>query len=801
MKKRGKKVVSLLLAATLTCSTVAGTMTAFAAGNPDVTYEATYTATAPKGMYTDILANANTALAEEAYTTGTMGSLWGLPFSLGTFLSGTDLTDPALYAAADAELFGDLAGFMAEKNYADVTATVITEYLAAHPELISDAEGFTACVNNFIDWLFTVQNNNIQTVLALVVGLAQIGPYIDGVVDALGLPRNENAYTSVNNDHTFNNYVNLLLSGLIPNTTTGLMNVLRTVAVPENQVALYENLYAIPTKILDLLNNPFLGLILGNLIPEETLNAIKDPLEQIQNLPTTKIIVDGEAKTVYDITALIDSLINDVIVPMIGEQLGADAVATIEKVLVDLGLGDLKLVSFDGSMAVLKLDAINMTNLANAADPEDALNVILHYLYTNLNKGANKVVMLALNAVSGLLPAEAGAIISAVATKPEAEAVAAIADALDKLANATPVTSISIDQGEAVTVLAGKRLGLYSGSVQLSATIRPDNASNKDLTWTSSHESVKVDANGLVSYKGTLDNPLTADITVTANGNTALSDTITVTFERAHATGVTLDKVYAEMYEGAAMKLTATVLPENAENKNVTWSTDNEAVAAVAADGTVTAVAPGTAKITVATVDGGLTAICVVEVRADKAALNTLLDKVAGMNLAAEDYDAEKWAAYEAALDAAETVAAEEFAAQAAVDEAVANLNAALKALPAAPELTEAKIISTSDTLEGNVIYHKVPWYRTWMSQTVELALEYTEGAQIASVEWKAANWSANDPEAKIENADNDSATIRPTFGVGTRSFWVQAVVTDVSGNTITTDPVKVRFYNWDWQK
>lgn len=800
MKKRGKKVVSLLLAATLTCSTVAGTMTAFAAGNPDVTYEATYTATAPKGMYTDILANANTALAEAAYTTGTMGSVWSVVFSLSSLVNvnGTDLSDPETYAAADPGLFGDLAVFMDENNYARVEADVLTEYLAAHPELISSADEFADHVDLFATFLVTAGNNNLQIMLNLVFGLGilfglnGVDVQIDNIIRAIGVDPGAGIKNACSTN-TLQDYLKPVLNALLPDTIVGLMNVLKSIAVPTNQVLLYENLNGLVSQLVPALDK--LGSIFGD------VSAIKGPLEQIQNLPTTKIIVDGEAKTVYDINALLDYVVNDVIVPMIGEQLGADAVATIEKVLVDLGLGDLKLVSFDGSMAVLKLDAINMANLANAADPEDALNVILHYLYTNLNKGANKVVMLALNAVSGLLPAEAGAIISAVATKPEAEAVAAIADALDKLANATPVTSISIDQGEAVTVLAGKRLGLYSGSVQLSATIRPDNASNKDLTWTSSHESVKVDANGLVSYKGTLDNPLTADITVTANGNTALSDTITVTFERAHATGVTLDKIYAEMYEGAAMKLTATVLPENAENKNVTWSTDNEAVAAVAADGTVTAVAPGTAKITVATVDGGLTAICVVEVRADKAALNTLLDKVAGMNLAAEDYDAEKWAAYEAALDAAETVAAEEFAAQAAVDEAVANLNAALKALPAAPELTEAKIISTSDTLEGNVIYHKVPWYRTWMSQTVELALEYTEGAQIASVEWKAANWSANDPEAKIENADNDSATIRPTFGVGARSFWVQAVVTDVSGNTITTDPVKVRFYNWDWQK
>lgn len=798
MKKRGKKVVSLLLAATLTCSTVAGTMTAFAAENPDVTYEATYTATAPKGMYTDILADANTVLADAAFTTSTMGTLWNVSYSLSSLLSNTALDVPETFAEADPDLFGGLAAFMEENNYANVTADVITEYMAAHPELITSAEEFADHVDIFVTWLLTVQNCNIQTTLNLVFalgglfGLGNLGTQIDNIVRAIGFDPGKGIKSMIAGN-ALQDYLMPILDGLFPDTVTGLMNVLRSVAVPENQVLLYENLNGIATTLPGALDR--LSGILGD------VSVIKAPLEQIANLPTTKIIVDGEAKTVYDINALLDMLVNDVIVPQLTASLGEDVIATIESVLTDLGLGDLKLVSFDGSKAVLKFDAVNMANLANAADAEDALNVILHYLYANLNKGTNKVVMLAINAVSGLLPAEAATIINAVATKSEAEAVAAIAGVLDKLANSTPVTSISIDQGEAVTVLAGKRLGMYSASVQLSATIRPDNASNKDLTWTSNHESVKVDANGLVSYTGTLDNPLTAEITVTANGNTAVTDTITVTFERAHATGVTLDKVYAEMYEGAAMKLTATVLPADAENKDVTWSTDNEAVATVAADGTVTAVAPGSAKITVTTVDGGLTAICVVEVRADKAALNALLDKVAGMELVEDNYDADKWAAFEAALDAAEATAAEELATQAEVNAAAASLNAALKALPVGAELTEVKVVPTSDTLEGNVIYHKVPWYKTWMSQTVDLALEYTEGAEIVSVQWQAANWSIDDPEAKIENADNDSATIRPTFGVGTRSFWVQAVVTDVHGNTVASDPVKVIFYNWDWQK
>lgn len=84
------------------------------------------------------------------------------------------------------------------------------------------------------------------------------------------------------------------------------------------------------------------------------------------------------------------------------------------------------------------------------------------------------------------------------------------------------------------------------------------------------------------------------------------------------ATGVALDKTTADLYTNADPKtvtLTATVFPENASNKAVTWSTSNAEVATVA-DGVVTAVGKGTAIITATTADGGHTATCTVTVSA-----------------------------------------------------------------------------------------------------------------------------------------------------------------------------------------
>lgn len=75
-------------------------------------------------------------------------------------------------------------------------------------------------------------------------------------------------------------------------------------------------------------------------------------------------------------------------------------------------------------------------------------------------------------------------------------------------------------------------------------------------------------------------------------------------------TGVTLNKIVLELYTRGSETLTATIAPTNATNKNVTWTSSDEAVATVDANGKVTAKSIGLADITVTTEDGGYTATC-----------------------------------------------------------------------------------------------------------------------------------------------------------------------------------------------
>ena len=98
-----------------------------------------------------------------------------------------------------------------------------------------------------------------------------------------------------------------------------------------------------------------------------------------------------------------------------------------------------------------------------------------------------------------------------------------------------------------------------------------------------------------------------------AGSVTSNAVTLTVNAATVSVTGVSLDKITLELFTGNTATLTATVHPDNATNKDVTWSSDNADVATVD-NGTVTAVGAGEATITVTTEDGSKTATCQVTV-------------------------------------------------------------------------------------------------------------------------------------------------------------------------------------------
>ncbi len=167
-----------------------------------------------------------------------------------------------------------------------------------------------------------------------------------------------------------------------------------------------------------------------------------------------------------------------------------------------------------------------------------------------------------------------------------------------------PVTGVSLNTST---------LNLIEGGTDtLTATVEPNNATNRNVTWSSDNPSVATVNNGVVSAVS----EGTATITVTAQGDStkSASCTVTVTAATVSVTGVTLNKTSTSLYVGDTETLTATVAPDNATNKAVTWTSSNPSVATVE-NGVVTALARGTAVITATAADGsGASASCTVTV-------------------------------------------------------------------------------------------------------------------------------------------------------------------------------------------
>ena len=147
----------------------------------------------------------------------------------------------------------------------------------------------------------------------------------------------------------------------------------------------------------------------------------------------------------------------------------------------------------------------------------------------------------------------------------------------------------------------------------LEATITPDNATNKNVTWSSENSDIATVNNGIVTAIA----PGETTITVTTqDGEKTAECTITVTEpepEEIHVENVELNLQDISLEIGETATLVAVITPNDATNKNVTWTSEDENIASVN-NGIVTAIGPGETTITVTTEDGEKTATCKITV-------------------------------------------------------------------------------------------------------------------------------------------------------------------------------------------
>ena len=144
----------------------------------------------------------------------------------------------------------------------------------------------------------------------------------------------------------------------------------------------------------------------------------------------------------------------------------------------------------------------------------------------------------------------------------------------------------------------------------LNAIVQPADATNSNIFWISSNKNVaSISQEGVVTTKGI------GEVTFTAvSENGAKQAELTVEVIPIAVTGVSLDLHEQIMKDGEKGKLTASLIPANATNQEMSWSTSRRSIVSVDAEGNIKANAVGTATITVTTADGEYKDSCVITV-------------------------------------------------------------------------------------------------------------------------------------------------------------------------------------------
>lgn len=187
-----------------------------------------------------------------------------------------------------------------------------------------------------------------------------------------------------------------------------------------------------------------------------------------------------------------------------------------------------------------------------------------------------------------------------------------IVNAFDAEGNILTVKSARVEKRTIIladkVILNATEMTLNTGeSATLTATLSPEDTSDKSLTWASSNEEVAI-----VSHEGvvTAIKAGTATITVTtANGKSAICDVTVIQL----AEEIVINETEIKLNIGENITLTATIYPEDTTDKTIYWEIEDETIASVSEEGIVTALEEGTTTISAST-QNGLIATCIITV-------------------------------------------------------------------------------------------------------------------------------------------------------------------------------------------
>ena len=170
-------------------------------------------------------------------------------------------------------------------------------------------------------------------------------------------------------------------------------------------------------------------------------------------------------------------------------------------------------------------------------------------------------------------------------------------------------------------------VAINAGSTyKLKATVKPDAATNKVLSWTSGDEAIaRVDQNGLVTGIAQGKTTIWAE---TTDGSNRYAECVVVVNKGkpvpVPATGIVLEPKTLELGYGSSQVIKATIEPANATERTIIWSSDNDSIVSVESDGRVTGVSLGSATIKATIANTGIFDTCTVTVKALDIPVNTV---------------------------------------------------------------------------------------------------------------------------------------------------------------------------------
>lgn len=320
-----------------------------------------------------------------------------------------------------------------------------------------------------------------------------------------------------------------------------------------------------------------------------------------------------------------------------------------------------------------------------------------------------------------------------------------------------PVTGIDLNQRNKTLKIGDTFL--------LNATIKPSNATNKNIMWKSNDENIVKVENGVITA---LSEGNTKIIVTTEDGNYSAECDVTVekkeqNVEEIKVNGVSLNKDEITIKVGETDILVATVEPENATNKNIDWSSENEIIAKVE-NGVVTGVSQGETNIVVTTKDGNYIKKCKVIILENKKTIS-----VTGVSLNTKNYSMQVGDSGSLVSIITPSNATNKSVIWSSSDESVATIssNGIINALK------EGTTTITITTKDGNYMASSVLTVTKKVKSVDDI---YTENYSSMESDSSVTNKSITRNSATSNNQKNKSVMILPNTGI-TNKFVIASIL------------------------